>query len=154
MSTHRARTLWERSGRPFTYEAYARDHRIFFGAAEETVVPASAAREFRGNPALPNPEDELVAALSTCHMLSFLAIAAREGIVVERYEDRAEGMLAKNAQGRLALTTCVLRPAIRFAATPAADKLREMHEQAHRGCFIAASVKTDVRVEPEPAERE
>jgi organic hydroperoxide reductase OsmC/OhrA len=148
MSSHHTRVLWERGAAPFTYEGYVRDHRIFFGADEHTRLEASAAPAYRGNPALPNPEDELVASLSSCHMLSLLAIAAREGLTVERYEDRAEGTLATNAEGRLAMTLCVLRPSVRFSAPVSEAKLRALHAQAHRACFIAASVKTEVRVEP------
>jgi organic hydroperoxide reductase OsmC/OhrA len=148
MSSHHARVLWERGAALFTYEGYVRDHRIFFGAEEHTRLDASAAPAYRGNAALPNPEDELVASLSSCHMLSFLAIAARAGITVEHYDDRAEGTLAKNAEGRLAMTLCVLRPAVRFSAPVDEAKLQNLHDQAHQACFIAASVKTEVRVEP------
>jgi organic hydroperoxide reductase OsmC/OhrA len=148
MSSHHARVLSERGAAPFTYEGYVRDHQIFFGADEHTRLHASAAPAYRGNPALPNPEDELIASLSSCHMLSFLALAARDGLVVERYDDHAEGTLAKNAEGRLAMTVCVLRPAVRFSAPVDDAKLQKLHAQAHHACFIAASVKTEVRVEP------
>lgn len=149
MSVHHIRVLWERGERPFTYEGYGREHQIFFGSDEQVALRASAARDYRGDPALPNPEDQLVSALSTCHMLSFLAIAARDRLVVERYEDRAEGTLAKNAEGRLAITTCVLRPRVRFGGEVDRATLDKMHAHAHHACFIAASVKTDVRVEPQ-----
>jgi organic hydroperoxide reductase OsmC/OhrA len=145
MSLHRAAVVWERGEAPFTYDAYSRNHRIRFGTGEE--LAASAAAEYKGDARLPNPEEELVAALSTCHMLTFLALCARKGLTVERYEDAAEGTLAKNAEGRLAVTTCVLRPLVRFAAPVDEATLAELHAQAHRGCFIAASVKTAVTVE-------
>jgi organic hydroperoxide reductase OsmC/OhrA len=147
MSSHHARVLWERGAAPFTYEGYVRDHRIFFGVEEHSRLEASAAPAYRGNPALPNPEDELVASLSSCHMLSFLALAARDGLTVEHYEDRAEGTLAKNAEGRLAMTLCVLRPVVRFSAPVTAATLQKLHAQAHHACFIAASVKTEVRID-------
>lgn len=148
MGSHHARVVWERGTTPFTYETYARDHRIFFGLDEHTTWTASAYEGFRGNAALPNPEDELVAALSSCHMLTFLAICARDGIIVDGYEDRAEGTLAKNAEGRLAVTVCVLRPRVTFATPVDEPTLARLHRGAHRGCFIAASVKTEIRVEP------
>ena len=146
MSTHRAKVSWARGEHPFTYEGYSRAHRVTFGGG--AAMEASAAAEYRGDAALPNPEEALVFALSSCHMLTFLAIAARKRLAVDAYEDRAEGTLAKDAEGRLAVTTCVLQPRVRFSPGVAVDAetLRSMHEQAHRGCFIAQSVKTDVRV--------
>ncbi len=148
MSQHHARIDWSRDGTPFTYETYPRAHTIAFGGG--ATLRASAAVEYRGDGALPNPEELLVAALSSCHMLTFLAIAARRGLTVDRYEDHAEGTLAKDAGGRLAVTTCVLRPRIGFGEGTHVEpaELARLHEQAHRGCFIASSVRTDVRVEP------
>jgi organic hydroperoxide reductase OsmC/OhrA len=146
MSTHRATVTWTRTTRDFTYEGYSRDHAVTLGSGE----PArwSGAADFRGNGALSNPEDALVAALSSCHMLTFLAICARKGIVVDAYEDAAEGVLEKNGDGRLAVTRVVLRPRVTFGGTaPDAAALDALHHSAHAGCFIASSVKTDVRVE-------
>jgi organic hydroperoxide reductase OsmC/OhrA len=147
MSHHRARVAWERSGRPFTYDEYSREHAITYGGGAS--MKASAAAEFRGNAALPNPEELLVAALANCHMLTFLAIAARKGIVVEKYEDSAEGTLATNAEGRMSVIVCELRPKVTFGsgATVDGETLRDLHHQSHLGCFIAASVKTAVTVE-------
>jgi organic hydroperoxide reductase OsmC/OhrA len=110
---------------------------------------SSAAAEFRGNAALPNPEELLVAALANCHMLTFLALAARKGIVVDRYEDRAEGTLATNSEGRMSVTVVELHPKVTFGpgATVDGETLKELHHQSHLGCFIAASVKTSVTVE-------
>lgn len=147
MSEHRAQISWQRGGVDFGYESYPRDHEWRFGTGSS--LRASAAHEYRGNPALPNPEEALVAALSSCHMLTFLAVAARKGVVVDAYEDAAVGFLEKNAEGRLAVTRVVLRPRVRFAgAPPDAATIAALHESAHRGCFVANSVKADVRVEP------
>ncbi|HEU4409182.1 MAG TPA: OsmC family protein [Polyangiaceae bacterium] len=147
MSEHRAHISWQRDGADFGYESYPRDHDWRFGTGSS--LRASAAHEYRGNPALPNPEEALVGALSSCHMLTFLAIAARKGLTVDAYEDEAVGHLEKNAEGRLAVTRVLLRPRVRFAGqAPDAAALAALHESAHRGCFIANSVKTDVRVEP------
>lgn len=148
MSQHHTKVTWERGDRAFAYDTYSRDHVVTFGTGR--AMEASAAEEYRGNPALPNPEEQLVAALSTCHMLTFLAIAARRGLGVDRYDDRAEGTLAKNAEGRLAVTRVVLRPTVTFSSGVVVDRalLDTLHQGAHRGCFIAASVKTEVVVEP------
>jgi organic hydroperoxide reductase OsmC/OhrA len=147
MSEHRAHITWRREGADFGYEAYGRDHDWRFGTG--VSLRASAAAEYRGNPALPNPEEALVAALSSCHMLTFLALASRRGVVVDAYDDAAEGRLEKNAEGRLAVTRVTLRPRVRFGGEPPdAATVASLHAQAHKGCFIANSVTTEVRVEP------
>jgi organic hydroperoxide reductase OsmC/OhrA len=89
-----------------------------------------------------------VAALSSCHMLTFLAIASKKGFVVDDYRDEAVGVLEKNAEGRLAVTRVTLRPRIGFSGdrVPSVEEIERMHESAHRGCFIANSVRTEVTV--------
>lgn len=144
---HRAEISWQRTSADFRYETYNREHKWTFGGG--ITVDASAAPAYRGQASHANPEEALVAALSSCHMLTFLAIAARKGLVVDAYHDAAEGVLAKNDAGRLAVTRVTLRPAVRFAGPrPDAAALAELHHQAHLGCFIASSVKTEVVVEP------
>ena len=152
MSEHTATVAWKRSTPDFDYPSYVRDHDVTLGPAH-TALRASAAPEYRGDAALPNPEDLLVAALSSCHMLTFLAIAARKGIVVDAYDDDAVGHLEKGADGRVAVTRVVLRPRVVYGgdARPDAAAEEAMHASAHRGCFIASSVKTEVRVEPRSA---
>jgi organic hydroperoxide reductase OsmC/OhrA len=146
MSHHATRLVWTRTDAPFRYETYVRDHRLELETG--SVLAVSAAPDYRGNPRLTNPEELLVGALSSCHMLTFLAICARKGLEVERYEDEAVGTLARPEGGPMQLTECVLRPKVRFAGeAPDATTLRSLHVQAHKGCFIASSVKTDVRVE-------
>jgi organic hydroperoxide reductase OsmC/OhrA len=148
MSEHRTRIHWARGGTPFTYETYDRTHRWRFDGGVE--LDASSAPEFRGRADLPNPEEALVAALSSCHMLTFLAIAARRRLVVESYDDDALGHMEKNADGKLAVTRVELRPRIRFSGEkqPTAEELAHLHELSHRECFIANSVKTEVSVVP------
>ena len=148
MSEHRASLRWRRGEAAFTYETYTRDHVWRFPGGVE--VPASSAPEFRGNAALVDPEAALVAALSSCHMLTFLAIAARKRIVVESYDDEAVGVLEKNAEGKLAVTRVVLRPKVVFGegASVSKEDLERLHHRSHEECFIANSVKTDVTVEP------
>jgi organic hydroperoxide reductase OsmC/OhrA len=149
MSLHKAAIAWKRRTPDFAYDTYDRSHGWTFGGG--TQVEASSAPEFKGKPELPNPEEALVAALSSCHMLTFLAVCARKGLVVDAYDDAAEGHLEKNAEGRLAVTRVTLRPRVTFAPGTAVDgeALGRLHDAAHRGCFIAASVKTAVAVEPQ-----
>ncbi len=148
MSEHRASLRWRRGEAAFTYETYTRDHVWRFPGGVE--VPASSAPEFRGNAALVDPEAALVAALSSCHMLTFLAIAARKRIVIESYDDDAVGVLEKNADGKLAVTRVVLRPKVVFGegASVSKEDLERLHHRSHEECFIANSVKTEVTVEP------
>jgi len=149
VSHHVAAVRWSRSTPDFAYDTYDRGHTWRSGSGIE--VAASSAPEFKGDPARMNPEEAFVAALSSCHMLTFLAIAARKGIVVDRYEDDAVGLLEKEG-GKLWMTRVSLRPRILFSgAAPDAATVARLHEQAHANCFIASSVKTEVTVEP-PAE--
>jgi organic hydroperoxide reductase OsmC/OhrA len=148
MSEHHATIAWQRTSSDFTYAAYNRAHDWHFQA--ETVA-ASAAKEYRGEAERVNPEEALVASLSSCHMLTFLALAAKHKLVLESYDDKAVGVLEKNAEGRLALTRVTLRPRIVWATgvTVTEEQLANLHHQAHKGCFIANSVKTVVTVEPQ-----
>jgi organic hydroperoxide reductase OsmC/OhrA len=147
MSQHRASLAWARNTEaPFTYDTYTRDHRVTMETG--LVFPASAAPDYKGNPARTNPEELLVAALSSCHMLTFLAVAAKKGFVVETYEDDAVGVLERTEGAPMHVTRCTLKPRITFGGNaPDAETLAKLHEQAHRGCFIANSVKTVVTVE-------
>jgi organic hydroperoxide reductase OsmC/OhrA len=148
MSEHEARIDWQRGAADFAPDTYDLTHRWTFGGGVD--VEASGAPEFRGRRELPNPEEALVAALSSCHMLTFLAIAARRRLVVESYHDEAVGHLEKNEHGRLAITRATLRPRVVFGGEkqPSADEIAHLHHRAHEQCFIANSVTTDVRVEP------
>lgn len=148
MGEHRVHLDWRGDGRPFTYESYSRNHTLTFKDGVALTVSASPA--FRGDGAHADPEDLLVAALSSCHMLSFLALCAKARLVVEDYRDDAVGFL-ENAGGKRWMTRVILRPRVRFAAAPGADILARLHHQAHDACFIANSVKTDVRVELDQA---
>ena len=149
MSKHIASLRWNRGDKPFTYEGYSRDHEWIFDGGQRLL--GSAAEAYRGSPQGVDPEEALVAALSSCHMLTLLAIAAKKGWTVESYEDDAEGTLGKNDAGKLALTRVTLRPRIVFADDIVldADTLQYLHHQAHEHCFIANSVKTEVVVEPQ-----
>ena len=148
MSKHLASLRWNRDGKPFTYEGYSRDHEWIFEGGQR--LTGSAAEAFLGSPHGVDPEEALVVALSSCHMLTLLAIAAKKGWVVESYEDDAEGTLGKNETGKLSLTHVTLRPRIVFAEGTVldADTLQYLHHQAHEHCFIANSVKTEIAIEP------
>lgn len=147
MSEHRVTVVWSRGSRPFRYEAYSRDHVWKFENGDE--VAASAAPDFLGSPERIDPEEAYVASLSSCHMLTFLAVAARRRLVVESYSDAAVGTLGKNEAGQLAVTRVVLRPQVVFRGSPgpAAEEVEKLHERAHRGCFIANSVRTSIEIE-------
>ena len=149
MSEHHAKISWRRTSQDYTYMTYNRAHEWQFTAV---TVPASAAKEYRGDPDRLNPEDALVAALSSCHMLTFLAIAAKRKAPLESYTDDAVGILEKNEAGRLAITRVTLRPKIVWSAgvTVSSEDLEKMHHEAHEGCFIANSVTTKVTVEQQP----
>lgn len=145
MTELRASLRWQRNTPEFTYDTYDRSHEVRFGSGVE--IAASSAAEFKGDPKRANPEELFVAALSSCHMLTFLAIAARKKLVVDAYEDDASGFLEKNADGKLAMTRVTLRPRVRFASEVSAEQLDKMHHVAHENCFIALSVVTEVTVE-------
>ena len=148
MSEHYCKITWSRGVHEYTYEKYSRDHAWSFPGGAN--VAASAAPGFLGNPDHVDPEEGLVASLSSCHMLTFLALAARKRFVVESYDDDAVGTMEKNEDGRLAITKVVLRPRITWGGDkqPDADVLDKMHHKAHEQCFIANSVKTEITVEP------
>lgn len=97
-----------------------------------------------------DPEEAFVGSLSSCHLLSFLAVAAKAGFHVTRYEDDAVGELDMNEQARLAVTRVTLRPTVTFSTDnkPTVDELKQLHERASRDCFIANSVKTQIVLEP------
>src|SRR3970282_978154 len=100
MSEHKATIKWSRAGKDFTYKTYSRDH-VWIANGNE--IPASATPTYLGNPNRVDPEAALVASLSSCHMLTFLALAANKGFVVESYEDSAVGHVEKNAAGKMAV---------------------------------------------------
>jgi organic hydroperoxide reductase OsmC/OhrA len=147
MSEHKATIKWSRDGKDFTYKTYSRDH---VWTASGVDVPASATPAYLGNANRVDPEGALVGALSSCHMLTFLALASNKGFVVDRYEDEAVGHLEKNAAGKMAMTRVDLRPKITFGGSkqPTAADLDWLHDKAHKECFIANSVTTEVHVIP------
>lgn len=148
MSEHKVTVEWKRETPDFAYQSYNRDHDWTFDAG--VTVRASAAPAYQGSESCVDPEEAFVASLSSCHMLTFLAIAAKKRYVVDAYRDKAVGILDKDPSGRLAIVRVTLRPEVTFSGdkTPTPDELHTLHDQAHHACFIANSVKTDVVVEP------
>ena len=147
MSEHHATITWSRQGANFTYKEYPRDHTWKFGGGSE--IAASAAPKFLGNDALVDPEEALVAAISSCHMLTFLYDASLAGFVVDSYDDAAVGYLERNDEKKLAITRVTLRPTISWGGDePSKEQLAKLHHSAHADCFVANSVKTEVTVEP------
>jgi organic hydroperoxide reductase OsmC/OhrA len=148
MSEHTAALRWSRHGRDFRYETFSRDHELTFENGQKTL--ASSAPAFLGNPEALNPETLLVGSLSSCHMLTFLAICAKRGYVVDHYDDAASGLLDKNAEGKMAITRITLRPKALFSGEkqPTAEELAKLHERAHANCFIGSSIRAEVAVEP------
>jgi organic hydroperoxide reductase OsmC/OhrA len=152
MSIHEAIIEWRRLTPDFEYATYDRGHWLEFG--ENIRMPGTAARA-NIPPTAPvaagvDPEQAFVASLSSCHMLWFLHVACAAKLVVDRYVDRAAGVLEKNVDDQLAMTRVTLKPSVTFAGTqPSEAEVRALHERAHKKCFIANSVKTEVVVAPE-----
>ena len=157
--TYRAGVTWEAPDGVGTvgYTTYSRDHDVTFEG--KASIPGSADPAFRGDPSRVNPEELMVAALSQCHMLWFLHLASRAGVVVLRYTDQAKGHMRVRAAGHGQFSEVVLRPGV-VLARPTDDDGREvtdrmladLHDLAGQHCFIARSVNFVVRVDPAPVQ--
>jgi organic hydroperoxide reductase OsmC/OhrA len=149
MADHRAIVEWRSDG-AFRGGRYSRAHSLSFdggavvrGSSSPQVVP-----EPMSDPAGVDPEEALVASASSCHMLWFLHVARDAGFDVAHYRDEASGRMGKDERGRMAVTRIVLRPRIEFTGeAPDADKLAELHHEAHEKCFIANSLRTEIVIE-------
>jgi organic hydroperoxide reductase OsmC/OhrA len=126
-------------------DTYSRTYRVDFEGKPSLI--GTAAPAFRGDPSLHNPEDLLVAALSACHCLTYLALCARAGIRVLSYEDDASGTMQREG-GVIRFTEATLHPRVTVAAGTDLERARALHERAHAECFIANSVNFPVRNEP------
>jgi organic hydroperoxide reductase OsmC/OhrA len=148
---YRARLTWTGAARgpARDYKGYSREYRV--EVEGKPPLDGTADPMFRGDPSLHNPEDLLVAALSGCHMLTYLALCVRAGIAVVAYEDEAGGtMVLEGGGGRF--TEVVLRPRVVVAAGSDMEEARRLHAAAHHDCFIANSVNFPVRNEPDVIE--
>jgi organic hydroperoxide reductase OsmC/OhrA len=151
VSTYTATIRWRRTGDgDFARGQYSRAHEWVFDGG--TVVPASASPDNvppgTANAAGVDPEEALIAAISSCHMLFFLDYARRAGFVLTSYFDEASGLMEKRADGKIAVTRVTLRPKLEWAgAAPTAEQLADLHHRSHESCFIANSVNSEVTVE-------
>ncbi len=152
MSTYTAEVLWLRNGEDFLDNRYSRRHVIRFDGGFE--IPFSASPHVVPPPmsdtSAVDPEEAFIAALSSCHMLWFLALAAKDGFRVDRYFDAPSGLMGKDAMGKIAMTVVTLKPEAAFSGERVPDRTQidNMHHEAHEKCFIANSVKTEIRCEP------
>lgn len=152
MAQYTADILWERGEQDFVGNRYSRRHVIRFDGGVE--MPGSSSPHVVPLPysdaAAVDPEEAFVAALSSCHMLWFLTIAAQRRFCVDRYFDAATGRMGKNTEGRIAMTVVTLAPQVAFSGEvqPNRQEIEQMHHEAHEACFIANSVRTEVRCEP------
>jgi len=152
MGSYIATISWKRGDQVFTDGKYTRAHVWRFDGGVE--VPAASSPHVVKPPLSPldavDPEEAFVASLSSCHMLFFLDFARRAGFRIDAYEDEAEGVLAKDGDGRMAMTIVTLHPKVAFSGekVPTSAELDELHHKSHEACFIANSVKSEVRIEP------
>jgi len=149
MSEHKARIQWRHTQGEYLKGTFSREHTWLFDGG--LTVPASASpsvvRPPFSNPANVDPEEAFVASLSSCHMLTYLYVASRKGFEISSYEDDAVGTMTKNEHGIPWISTVVLHPRVSYAGRqPTPEEEAELHHAAHDHCFIANSVKTDVRV--------
>jgi organic hydroperoxide reductase OsmC/OhrA len=149
---YRARVKWKRDGGVrFTDQRYSRAHEWSFDGG--ITVPASSSPlsvrlPYSAAEAV-DPEEALVAALASCHMLTFLYVAAKQGFVVDDYADDAVGEMSKNERGKFWVSKVTLAPQITFSGEkrPSPEQLNELHHLAHEECYIANSVKSEVVVQ-------
>ena len=148
MSTHTATVDWSRGDQAFTDGVYSRGHAWRFDGG--AVVRGSSAPPVPGSdPAAVDPEEALVAAVSACHMLFFLAYAAKAGLTVDRYTDAAVAEMGRDERGKVSITRVTLRPDIRWGGeAPSAEVLDDLHHRAHEACYLANSIRGEVVVEP------
>lgn len=148
MSEHRVAIRWENAGAVMDYEHFSRDH-AWVARDGRVRIRGSAAPGYHGSADALDPEDALVGALASCHMLTFLAIASKRRLIVRSYRDEAVGVLEADAAGKLAVTRVTLRPVVEFATGTVVtqEDFTKLHHKAHENCFIANSVRTAVAVE-------
>lgn len=150
MASYTATLTWMRDEDVFSDGKYSRAHEIAFDGG--VVMPASSSPQVVRAPLsredAVDPEEMLVAALASCHMLFFLDFARRAGFVIDAYIDKAEGVMGKDARGRTAMTQIRLKPQVIWAGDkrPAPEEVRELHHKAHEACFIANSFRGDVAI--------
>ncbi|WEK29634.1 MAG: OsmC family protein [Candidatus Pseudomonas phytovorans] len=147
MSEHFAKVVWAAVDHKEKPGTYSRDLEVIF--SDTAKVEASAASDYLGTAEKADPEQLLVSALASCHMLYFLAICEGQGYVVSSYSDNAKGIVAKREEGGFWVSEIILNPKVEFSSEKQPDRnaLERLHHRAHKGCFIANSIKTVVKVE-------
>ena len=152
MANYCAQVIWQRGEQDFLDNSYSRKHLLRFdggleiaGSSSPHVVPVPMS-----DAAAVDPEEAFIASLASCHMLWFLSIAAKNQFCVDSYQDAAIGLMQKNGAGKLYIARVTLRPAVEFsgARQPTREQIEQLHHQAHEECYIANSVKSEVRCEP------
>jgi organic hydroperoxide reductase OsmC/OhrA len=152
MHRYEATIVWQRGDQTFTDNRYRRTHEWRFDGGAR--VPASASPQSvplpMSDPAVVDPDEALVAATASCHMLFFLSHAAKNGFIVDSYVDEADGVLQENDAGRMAITRITLRPQVVFSGErqPRADDIAAMHHDAHAQCYVANSLRSEIVIEP------
>jgi organic hydroperoxide reductase OsmC/OhrA len=150
MHTHSATISWSRGSQPFLDKKYSRTHTWSFdgGATVRASSSPLVVAPPLTNPAAVDPEEALVAAASSCHMLWFLALAAGRGFTVDSYTDAAAGFMTKDPDGREWMNRIELHPKIAFSGTrqPSPDDLAKLHHDAHHHCYIANSLRSQIEV--------
>jgi organic hydroperoxide reductase OsmC/OhrA len=143
---------WQRTTPDFDHKTFDRSHTWRLAGGQ--IVQGSAAPDYSGDPNMSNPEEALLAALSSCHMLTFLTIAALRKLTVDHYEDEPLAELGKNAQGRMMVSRLTLRPLVVFSGAnlPDANVIKELHRKAKENCFIGNSLLSEMSIDPRSAE--
>lgn len=152
MENFSATIYWERGNQEFLDKKYSRAHTWKFDGG--AVIAASSSPHVlpppMSDPSGVDPEEAFVAAISSCHMLWFLAMAAKHHWLVDSYEDQPTGKMDKNGEGKTAVAVVTLRPKVNFGGEnqPTSDEINTMHQEGHDLCFIANSVKSEIHIEP------
>lgn len=146
MSEHTIGLYWKKGPEDFKYDSYDRTHTIQYAGGQK--LNGSSTTETYGKSEYANPEELLASAVCSCHFLTFLAVAAKSRYIVSTYEDKAIAILEKNAEGKMVVTKIDLYPKVTFEGEriPDQEVLSELHEKAHRNCFISNSVKSEVTI--------
>jgi len=153
MSEHRAVVVWQRGeAEPFLDNRYSRRHSVAYDGGATVALSASphVVAVPYSDPTAVDPEELFVTSLASCHMLRFLSFAAKAGYIVDHYRDPASAVLGRNADGREAITVVTLQPHCQFSGDklPTNSELAALHDRAHHACFLANSVRSEIRVEP------
>lgn len=149
MAEYKVTLLWNEETEDFSYKEYSRTHELVFGGGIK--IKASAAPEYLGKAEYVNPEEAFAASLSSCHLLTFLAIASMKKFRVKKYEDNVVATVGKNKTGNMAVMQVLLRPKVEFTGDTIPDhvQLKDLHKKAHEQCFISNSILTEVVVDHE-----